>query len=563
MELKDIFMLSSLSDTAHLQTERLDHHGLIASICNDIHLAEKIDVYFPKAASKRKVSPGKAVVAMIINGLGFTNHRLYLTHQFYEGKPINRLLGCDISANDLTDYTLANTLDDIHQYGASDLFGRLAHDIALEENILGTHNHLDTTSLTVQGAYNVDDPAEVMELTYGHSKDHRPDLKQAVLSLVVNGPASIPLWMEPLNGNSSDRSSFHETIAKVNAFQQEIDFSNSSKWVSDSALYNQEKLLRDDIGYLWLTRVPETIKAAKNLVSLPDQDFTWETLDNGYKISSKLSHHSGIKQRWLLVYSEQAYQREKKTLERKLAKQGDSLKKSLWHHSNKIFKTKALAEQALKVIGKKYCLFKVAQTFTVVEKHLVAGRPSADAKKEVVGYQASTSYEEDREKITALLNKKGRFILATNDLDKTIYPDHYMLDDYKSQQNVEGGFRFLKDPWFMVSSIFLKLPRRIESLMMIMTLCLFVYNLAQYKLREALVKEDETLPNQLGKEIKNPTMRWIFQLMEGISIVKLGEELVEGTVKEFITNLSDIRRKIIYFFGKNAVAIYGLKNAAY
>ena len=54
------------------------------------------------------------------------------------------------------------------------------------------------------------------------------------------------------------------------------------------------------------------------------------------------------------------------------------------------------------------------------------------------------------------------------------------------RQGVERGFRFLKDPWFMVDSVFLKSPRRIEALMMVMTLCLLVYNVAQYHLRDKL-----------------------------------------------------------------------------
>ncbi|MGI9214266.1 MAG: hypothetical protein ACR2HS_00940 [Gammaproteobacteria bacterium] len=67
-----------------------------------------------------------------------------------------------------------------------------------------------------------------------------------------------------------------------------------------------------------------------------------------------------------------------------------------------------------------------------------------------------------------------------------------MLTEYKAQQKVEGGFRFLKDPWFMVNSIFLKLPSIIEMLTMVTTSCLMVYNVAQHKLREILKKNDES-----------------------------------------------------------------------
>jgi len=148
--------------------------------------------------------------------------------------------------------------------------------------------------------------------------------------------------------------------------------------------------------------------------------------------------------------------------------------------------------------------------------------------------------------------------LATNDLDEGNYSDQQMLEEFKAQQNVEGGFRFLKDPWFMLDSVFLKLPHRVEALMMVMTLCLLVYNVAQYKLRSALERQNETVPNQLGKEIKTPTMRWIFQIMEGIGIVRFYEGKVKKLVKEVIANLSDLRKKIISLLGKVTGEMYGL-----
>ena len=133
-----------------------------------------------------------------------------------------------------------------------------------------------------------------------------------------------------------------------------------------------------------------------------------------------------------------------------------------------------------------------------------------------------------------------------------------MLEEYKSQQHVEGGFRFLKDPWFMLDSIFLKLPHRIEALMMVMTLCLLVYNVAQYKLRLVLKEQNEILPNQLEKEVKNPTMRWIFQIMEGIGIVRFYDGAGKKLMKEVITNLNDLRKKIIRLQGDVACRMYGL-----
>ena len=539
-----------------IQTANMDHHGLVAALCKDLKIAERIDERL-EFDPQRKVSPGQAVVAMILNGLGFTNRRLYLTHQFFASKPIERLLGSGICAEDLTDYTLGHALDDVSAYGASKLFAEVAFATALENDLLGLTNHLDTTSLSVHGSYEVEDDSQVMEITHGYSKDHRPDLKQAVLSLVVNGPSSMPLWMEPLDGNSSDKTSFHETVKRVGEFQKQIDLEKKFKWVADSALYTKDKLLKSN-DYNWLTRVPETIGEAKNLLEKADDEITWTGQEKGYKTCSLVSHYGGIEQRWLLVFSSQAYQREKKTLEKKLIGEDQKLKQQLWHLGNEEFACEADALRALRKIEQKANLYRIESQIVSVLRYAKRGRPKEGEEKEVSGYRIKASFERNSSEIAILLNRKGRFILATNDIDREGYTDQAILEEYKDQQNVERGFRFLKDPWFMVDSIFLKLPRRVEALMMIMTLCLMVYNIGQYKLRRKLEEAKETLPNQLGKEVKNPTLRWVFQIMEGIALVRFCDASLQETLREVITNLNRLRKKIITLFGETASCMYGL-----
>ena len=93
---------------------------MVAAVCQDLKIAGRIDEYLGNGDKRRVVSPGTAVVAMILNGLGFTNRRLYLTHQFFKTKPIERLLDNEtLTAQDLTDYTLGHTLDEIAKYGTS------------------------------------------------------------------------------------------------------------------------------------------------------------------------------------------------------------------------------------------------------------------------------------------------------------------------------------------------------------------------------------------------------------------------------------------------------------
>ena len=545
-----------------IQTLSMDHHGLVAAVCKDLGIAEKINSRIGKTDERRVVSTGKAAVAMILNGLGFTNRRLYLTHQFFETKPTEILLDESIKASDITDYTLGHALDEIAEYGSSKLFGEVAFEVAIENNLLGGLAHIDTTSISVDGEYNSrmqDDEGEpsAIKITYGHSKDYRPDLKQLVLSLVVNGPSAMPLFMEPLSGNNSDKVSFHETIKKVEDFKKQINLEKNFKWVADSALYTADKLLLHN-DCLWLTRVPETIKEAKDLVKKLECDIEWVQLEKGYKIASTTSNYGGIEQRWLLVYSEQAYAREKKTFEKNLEKKDDALKKILWHLGNEIFDCEKDAESALKKIVIKNPLYVITSQVVEVKKYAKKGKPRSGEEKIVVGYKVESSFEINEEGIGKVLNKKGRFILATNDLDKENYPDHLMLNEYKEQQNVEGGFRFIKDPWFMLDSIFLKSAKRIEALMMVMTLCLMVYNVAQYKLRKNLKENNVTLPNQLNKQIQNPTVKWIFQIMEGIGIIHFYKDKIHDPVRRIVTNISELRKKIISLFGETACKMYGL-----
>ena len=89
--------------------------------------------------------------------------------------------------------------------------------------------------------------------------------------------------------------------------------------------------------------------------------------------------------------------------------------------------------------------------------------------------------------------------------------------------------------------------------MMVMTLALLVYSIAQRRLRRALLQAKETLPNQIRQPTNRPTMRWIFQCLEGINrvVVKTGEH-----VKVMIDGLNDLRRKIFRLMGGEVAKIY-------
>jgi transposase len=185
------------------------------------------------------------------------------------------------------------------------------------------------------------------------------------------------------------------------------------------------------------------------------------------------------------------------------------------------------------------------------------GRPKKDAPENYrYAVQAVVVCNDDA--IQSLIDCKGKFVIATNELDREKLPAADLLNVYtKGQQSVERGFRFLKDPMFMTSSVFLKLETRICALSMVMCLCLLVYTLAQRLLRKRLELLNTTLPNQLGKPTQKPTMRWIFQIFEGVHVLIIYEA---GRHREIILNPTPLRTNVLKILGPPFEKIY--ENAA-
>ena len=547
-------------------TQNLDHLGLVAGIIKQLGIVERVDELLGANSRATKfVSVGECVAAMILNGLGFTNQALYLVSHFFSNKPVDRLLGDHLKGEYFNDDALSASLDQIAAADPTQFFANIAFPIATNRKYRRLAARLDSTTFSLEGAYDAfggspEEAPQIISVTHGHSKQHRPDLKQITLSMVNTGPGAIPIWSEPLSGNASDKKTFHETIARVRAFQRAIGDSEEFRWVADSALYSKEHLLKSSTNFVWVTRVPETIREAKDLTQKSDNELSWKQLPGGYKYHSTTSKFGEIEQRWLLVFSEAAYERESATLEKRIEKEKKTMEKALWHLSNEAFACEADAKKRFLEVATDFTLHQADFSVTTQAKFSKRGRPAKDAQPQNQEVKIILpEIKENLETINRLKATKGRFILATNDLDGNAFPDEEILKEYKDLAKLERGFRFLKDPWFMLDKLFLKTPNRIAALTAVMALCLLVYNVAEYEMREALKTQHKTLPNQLKKEINNPTLRWVFKLLEGISIVTMTTDKI---VHSAVSNLTELTERIIRLFGHETELVYGLENSA-
>jgi transposase len=494
----------------------IQHLGIVAGICNEIELIKTIDAEIEKP--KRKVSVGQAVQSIILNALGLSGRAMYLHPDYYRKRPVDILVGGGIEPEDLNDDCLGSALDALYDYGVTELFYKVASRALLTYGIEHRFVHLDSTSFSLYGKYDVEDDGdtEVVKITKGYSKDGRPELNQVIASMMCAYKSSIPVWIEVLSGNSNDKKSFRKTIKK---FREQFEEKNLPYFVADSAFFTAEGL-QELTGTRWVTRVPETVKEAQEAIKGTDKEKMEDSGIPGYRYREMESNYAGIEQRWLVVYSEQAYRREYETLVKNIRRENEQQGRELWHLGNKAFACEADAIKAAKSFDRKLRYHRVQYETRVKNSFDKKGRPEKTAAPAGQEWHIVGLLVIDGEAVAEAQSRKGFFIVATNEMDKRSITSRQLLEVYKAQNvSVERGFRFLKDPMFYAESLYLKLPKRIMALIMVMALSLLVYSLAERKLRKTLAEQGLTIGDQKRRPTKTPTIRWVFQKFEDVLIL--------------------------------------------
>ncbi len=532
-----------------VMVERLDHLGIISGVIKDLGIVDMIDARIVPD-EQEAITTGEAVAGMILNGLGFSNRPVSLTPQFFSNKPVAHLFRDGVTADHFNRFKLGRSLDKIFGYGCDMFFSEIALAVCQHEKIDLRFNCLDTTSFSLTGTYVPESDEQAITITHGYSKDHRPDLKQVVLELVVSQDGGIPFISQSWDGNASDNVVFKE---RCGALMAQFKASTTPRYlVADAKLYTEANA-PNLLLLPFITRIPETLKDAKQVIKQAWAWNTWQPLDDTVCYQRIDLCHYGIEQRWLVVSSQEARQRAEATIGQARMKEEEQITQQLFHLQAQRFASIAQARAALDKLAKRWRFHCVSQMFLTPHiQYARKGRPRPTTPIKAIEWQLGASAVPDDAKITSRLQRKGCFVLGTR-ISDTDLRDAEVFAGYKGQSAVEGGFRFLKDPLFFASSLFVKKPSRIQGLLTIMTLALLTYSVAQRRMRQHLVEQHETLPNQIGQATSQPTLRWLFRLMEGIHLVSFS---VQGQVKTVIEGLNALRRKIVQLFGQKVCQIY-------
>jgi len=527
--------------------ERLDHLGIVAGVCHEIGLAAWLDAQEP--GSRQQVSVGTATVAMVLNGLGFSNRQLYLVPQFFANKPVEHLLGAGITAEMLNDDYLGRTLDWLYAHDLTKLFAGIGSRARQIFGIKAEQVHVDTTSFSVSGEYVQSEEAgetAVIAITYGYSRDHRADLKQWMLALATTHDGEVPLFMQPLNGNSSDKVSLLAAITTIQTQLREAG-EEANVYVADNGVYSESNMKQlNQAGVKWVSRVSETLTEAKALIQEGSESWRQSEDATIHWFSRELDLPQG-RERWVVVYTQASLQRAQQSMQRQVSKAQTAWEQKCWHLGNRRFACQAdacaVAERDLK---EKPAWLDLHTDLVAHPQYAGKGRPRKDASPASQQWQVVATVTTNQEQVEREAFRKACWIVGTNALEPADLSDQQLIGTYKGQGGAERGFHFLKDPLFLASSVFVKKPERIMALSFIMVLCLLVYRLAEFRLRSRLAETQQTIPDQVHKPTDHPTMRWVFQCLEGIELLHIQ---TATTSRLLVLRLQPLHRLILHLLG--------------
>jgi len=560
----------SIPPGAEVRAVTVRHLPLVRWVIDHIGIYQTIDRLLPKDG-RMEVSDADCVTLMIDNIL-HGRVALYKMGDWLAGTDVEVVLGDGCPPGAFYDDRLAGTLDRLFHLGTDDVLsevvaGYLRSDEAPDEYSA----HTDTTTLTLYGAYDRDlEPGEPTP-TWGHSKDHRPDLKQLVYGVTLHGAVGIPLCVSTLDGNASDQAAnrFHiDQLAGLLPPQDQVTL------VADCKFFDPKTIgLALDAAFHFVTLVPRSYKLREELVQLTvasadGADLPELAREMGRTKSDRGRVYRGVSYHrpftihdpetdgpkdvvlcFLAVESSALAAKFEAGLDDLLAKDRKKCEREMKRLEKRTFECVDDAITAFEDAIKEPRLHRltaevVPETKTIPRPRCGRPRGGEDAPTCVAYRVKVRSLDIDQEAVEHARIHARFFVLATDHIERERWDDTRILEEYRQQHLVEGhtGFRWLKGP-AAVTPMFLKTPRRIAALGLVFMLALMVRNYIQWTLRRRLAEEDETLPNMNDQPTSTPTTESAFRLFAHVAVVLV---IVEGRVVDRILSGMSIHvRKIL------------------
>jgi transposase len=425
--------------------------------------------------------------------------------------------------------------------------------------------HNDSTTITVYGVY-ADAATEnrccgqpTVAITFGHNKDHRPDLKQLLYILTVSADGGVPLHFRVASGNTTDDQTHCHTWDFLCKLAGRKDF----LYIADCKLATRENMAHIAKEGRFLTILPRTrSEDAAFRQRLRDGKVRWRHLWNKTGEKGQVLDQFSIadeptltSEGYRLIWLHSTRKAEldqiarNKQIDRAVQRLGQLRQKLIaprtrWREAEKVQQAVAKILEDFEVAD-----FVRVQVIPQEQEHFrqeQRGRPGKDTRYvKTVTTRFELKWELDPLRMAAESATDGLFPLVTNDTELSAVD---LLHAYKRQPAIEKRFSQLKTD-FAVAPVYLKDVRRIQALLCAYFLALLVEALLERELRQAMAREKiASLPlYPEGRACRWPTARRVIDLFENIE----RHEWVtpEGNKTVLVTKLSKLQRKILRLLG--------------
>ena len=349
------------------------------------------------------------------------------------------------------------------------------------------------------------------EMTYGHSKDHRADLKQFLISMVCV-ERNVPIFGSTEDGNGSDKTINNEILTAISSRMATFGLAEGAfMYIAASALFTEANLkaIGDDI--LFMSRLPASDKACQRVIGEAVRQDAWEEIGmlaetpptknrpgthyRGYDTEVELYEK---RYRAVVIHSSAHDRRRQKRIERELQAEHTTLEAEIKKACKIDYACRADAEAAAVRLARTKASYSRLTAQVEECPRYTRGRPKGGVKEVAeMRYGLSAKIIEDESAVATLREEAGCFVLVSNVPKAQEQEDGYdsraTLQAYKAQHGMERNFGFLKDP-AIVDSVFLDTPERIEALGLILLTALLIWRLMEREMRQSIDESGEPIP---------------------------------------------------------------------
>lgn len=549
--------------TSGITSERVDGLPIILECLKDLSVSEHLDAALPRPHGDRQgLSYGQLSVLLLAFILTQQDHRLCAVEEWVSAHhhSLEMLTGWQIEEKDATDDRLGTLLELVGQQAEC----REHVEMKIGQQMIQAYElptdvaRCDSSSFSVYHQRKEGDEEESL-LRFGHSKDHRGDLRQYRQMLGTIDPGGIPLVSETLAGNGADDSMYVPAWKRLSHVIGHTNF----VFIADSKAGAQRTRAEiDQAGGFYCVplaqtgQTPERLKrwvlhppAAIEPLSLPTQSLDDEPMGQGFEIElgqlwtdpeTQDAHH--WVERQLVIQSSAYAQKQRASLQRRLEKAEAALQRL----AAKPAKDRCKLNTQQATILKRYRVQELFLT-TIVDKELIRykgrGKPKADgASPKEVEIQFQLTVERNPAKIAEQQQLLGWRIYVTNAPSDAL-PRRQAMAYYRDQWQLERGYHRFKRGAIPAVPVFLQNEQRIVGLMFLMTVALRVLTLLEFRVRRELHQQQASLAGVYAGNPKRSTPRpsseLLLQAFDGITLYHFATGALE------VTPLNSIQLKIL------------------